>query len=159
MSYYYVSLMKQHFLFLINEYGFSIIKESYSPEIKIGNGSVVYQSKLVTLEIVVDKTDVLLKIGQRKAPLEKWFDFLDVMKYFAPEVDDVYLRSGVTLSLKDSLAVETRLHNIAILLRKYCQPLLAGDFSMKAKIQEVEEKRSKRVWGDPKSGAHDYQRP
>jgi hypothetical protein len=158
MSYYYVNLTKQYFQFLINEFGFSIIKESYNPEIKIGNGSVMYQSKFVTLEVVVDKTEVLLKIGQRRAPLEKRFDFLDVMKCFAPEVEDAYLRSGITLTLKDSLVIETRIRNIGTLLRKYCQPLLAGDFSMKANIKEVEEKRARRIWGDVQPVSQNYQR-
>jgi hypothetical protein len=150
--------MKQYFQFLTNEFGFSIIKESYNPEIKIGNGSVMYQSKFATLEVVVEKTEVLLKIGQRKAPLEDWFEFQDVMKYFAPEVDDVYLRSGITLTLKDSLAIETRIRNMVALLRKYCQPLLAGDFSMKASIKEVREKRARRIWGDVQLESQNYQR-
>jgi hypothetical protein len=107
---------------------------------------------------VVDKTEVLLKIGQRRAPLEKRFDFLDVMKCFAPEVEDAYLRSGITLTLKDSLVIETRIRNIGTLLRKYCQPLLAGDFSMKANIKEVEEKRARRIWGDVQPVSQNYQR-
>jgi hypothetical protein len=149
--------MKQYFLFLTNEYGFSIIKESYSPEMKIGNGSVMYQSKLATIEIVVEKTEVRLKIGQRKGPLQKWLDFQDVMKYFAPEVEDAYVRSGASITLKDPLVVETRLSNIVALLRKYCTPLLTGDFSMEPKIKEVEEKRARRIWGDAQPGSQDYQ--
>ncbi len=157
MSYYYVNMVKQHFQFLINEYGFSIIKESYNPEMKAGNGSVVYQSKLVTLEILVDKTEVQIKIGQRKLPGEKWFDFRDVMKCFAPEVEDVYLRSGAALTFKDSFAIEARMLNLAVLLRKYCEPLLGGDFSMKDKIREAEEKRTQHPWSDRKPSSQNYQ--
>jgi len=150
MSYYYVNLLKQYFQFLVSEYGFSIIKESYSTEMKTGNGSVVYQSKAAIIEVIVDKTEVQLKIGHRKSALEKYYDFQDILKVFAPEVEDVYLRSGITLSLKDSLAIETRMRNLVTLLRKYCIPLLTGDFTLEAKIKEIEDRRARRIWGEVK---------
>jgi hypothetical protein len=147
MSYYYVNLIKQHFQFLIDEFGFAIIKESYDPGLNSVSGVVTYQSRSVNIEIEVDRAELLLKIGGRKSDRAKWFDFEDVMQIFAPEVEDVYRRSGAVQTLKDSVAASARIRYVALLLRQYCQPLLAGDFVMLPEIKDTENLRAKKDTG------------
>lgn len=132
-------LIRKYFNFLIDDYGFSVFREEYSPKY-MGNADIVYKSGSIAILVVVDRSQVLLNVGKTTQPEKEWFEFTDVIKYFNPTISEVYDFSRG--SLPDQDYVEMQAKREAQLLRQYCEPLLRGDFSMYEQIKEIENKRS-----------------
>ncbi len=125
-----VDIIKEHYKYL-DEYGFSIYQERYSPEF-FGDAEVIYQSSSVVVKIVVDRSQVLINIGKGAWPEKDWFEFSDVMRFFAPgERAYVFAQSSV----------ENQVKRTARLMKQYCWKLLEGDFSMQDQIKTIEAKR------------------
>jgi hypothetical protein len=131
-------LIKKSFNFLADEYGYSIDREKYSPE-AMGNAYVLYKSQSVGIKVVVDRSQVLINIGDLSWPEENWFEFGDVVQFFNPEMKEVYDFSRG--SLDNQAYIESQAKRLARILRQYCKPMLRGDFSMQDDIKEIEKKR------------------
>jgi hypothetical protein len=131
-------LIKRYFHYLVDEFGFSIDREGYSPEV-MGNAVVVFVSTSTAVKVVVDRSQVLINIGELSWPEKDWFEFGDVVQFFNPNLKDVYDFSGD--SLDNQAYIVSQAKHLALLLRQYCEPLLRGDFSMQDKIREIEKKR------------------
>ena len=130
--------IKQHFQYLVDEYSFSIDHEGYSPEV-MGNAEVVLKSASTVVKVVVDRSQVLLNIGELSWPEKDWFEFSDVVQFFNPNLKEVYDFS--VGSLDNQAYIESQTKRLALLLRQFCEPLLIGDFSMQDEIREIEKKR------------------
>ena len=137
-------LIKNHFKYLLDEYGFSIEREYYSPEI-MGNAAVVYISNTTGVIIAVDRSQVLISIGRSALPEDQWFEFSDVIHFYAPTVKEAYI-----FQIDDThlVEVELQLERLAQLLRKYCEPLLRGNFSDEDQIKEFERQRAEEMLED-----------
>jgi hypothetical protein len=133
-----INLIKQEFQFLLDEFNFSVEHEMYSYE-TMGNALVIFKSPTTIVKVVVDRSQAFLTIGMVSWPDREWFEFIDVVHFFAPELENVYAFEGKQLSEHPN--VETQIGHIAFLLCQYCKPLLLGDFSMQDKIKEIETKR------------------
>jgi hypothetical protein len=133
-----ISLIKENFQFLIQEYQFYIDRERYSPEV-MGNAVVVYKSANTAIQVVVDRSQALLKVGHSSWPERDWFEFSDVMHYFAPHIKPVYSFQNENPSERPD--VEGQLKKLVVMLKQYCAPILNGDFSMYKEIREIETKR------------------
>ena len=135
--------VEKEFSSLVSEYGFSPLQETYSPEI-MGNSSITYLSDKTILIIVLDRGQVLMKIGESTKPRKDWFELTDVVRFFAAdETMDVYQLS--TKNPYDTIPIEEQVSRLAMLTRNYCVPFLKGDFSMKKKIKDLEKRRSDKL--------------
>ena len=132
-------LIIRHFKFLMDEYGYHIEEKEFSPE-AMGNAYVTFKSELIGIEIVIDRNQVLVTIGDQLQPRAEWFEFTDTLKYFAPlEIPYEFGEKTGANTWED--VIEFQLSRLATIFRQYCDPLLKGDLSMKAEIQLIEDKR------------------
>jgi hypothetical protein len=132
------SLVRQHFRYLTDEYGFSITRDDYFPE-HMGNADMLFVSPQTGVEIVLDRGQVLINIGPIIQARKEWFEFSDVVHYFAPEIEPVYIFSEDASSYQ--AAIESQVARLAQLMRQYCEPLLKGDLSTQNSIREIEGTR------------------
>ena len=130
-------LIKAVFMPLMHEYKFSLIKDTYSPEY-MGNSEVVFFSNKTGIRIVVDRSQVILTISSSLQNEEKWFEFEDLIHYFAPRMKGVYLFQRSEKKLND---VSSQARWILKIMRNYCEPLLNGDFIDYDRVKEIERKR------------------
>ena len=138
--------VKENFSFLITEYGYNIIQENYQPE-TMGNALVVFASRYTIFKIVQDRGQVLINIGEASMPRTEWFEFTDVIRFFSfDETLDVYQFSSI--NPYDLPPIKEQVSRLAKLTRKYCTPILEGDFSMKQKIKELEKKRTDKLFNE-----------
>ena len=75
---------------LMDEYGFSIVREVFSPEI-MGNVELILMSPMTGIKVVVDRNQVLVNIGDSSNPEDEWFELSDVVHFYAPTFLDVYI--------------------------------------------------------------------
>ncbi len=130
-------IIKTHFNRLSDQFGLTILRESYSPEI-MGNAEVVFVSDKVGIQVVVDRNQVLIRIGKRSWPENEWFAFTDVLHYFAPDEEAYIFLDKVK---NEPLGIEAQVIHILRVLDQYCRPLLEGDFTHSDQIRELEDKR------------------
>lgn len=127
-------LVKKHFHYLLEVYKFTVAKESYSPEI-MGNAEIVFTSLSTGIGIVLDRDQVLINIGAITQPKGEWFEFGDVVRSFAGDVENIYAFD------EGYAALETQIARLAHIMHTYCGPFLAGDFSKQKEIKEIENRR------------------
>lgn len=118
-------IIKAKFQFLLDEYGYSVQRELYSPEV-MGNALVVFVSSTTGMMVVVDRDQVLVNIGDVSRPEKEWYEFSHVVHFRAPTLKEVYYFQK---NLPDHHDLEPQLDWIVHLLREYCEPVLRGDFS------------------------------
>jgi hypothetical protein len=132
-------LIIQYFGYLISEFGFYIEKKEFDPQM-MGNAFVLFKSSKVGIEIVIDRNQVLIALGDQMEPRGKWFEFSDVVTYFSP-TKVAYIFYEKSENMKWAEAVEAQLRRVALILRQFCEPILKGDLGMKKEIKEIEKKR------------------
>jgi hypothetical protein len=134
-------LIVQCFRYLIDEYGFKVERKEFDPN-TMGNAVVIFKSTKIGIEIVIDRDQALISIGDQSDPRKLWFEFGDVVQFFAPFIDNVYDFPEETPETGNwDEIVEAQLNRLAAILRQYCEPLLTGEPLMKTEIKKVEEKR------------------
>jgi hypothetical protein len=133
-------LIVQYFNYLISDYDFHVTKKIFDPD-AMGNAFVIFESTKLGIQIVIDRSQVLIKIGDVLEPRRQWLEFSDVVKYFAPSIDSPYIFTQKTETRTWDEAIEIQLNRLASILRQYCEPLLKGDFGMKDQIKKIEERR------------------
>ena len=87
-QYVFVEQVKKRFRYLTDDYGFSVVDERYDPE-AFGNSLVQFQSSLVGVRVALDRGQVLIDIGSSSEPQVSWFSLPNVVKYLAPELDEL----------------------------------------------------------------------
>jgi hypothetical protein len=132
-------LIIQYFGYLINEFGFRVEQKVFDPQ-TMGNAFVVFESSEIGIEIVIDRNQVLIKLGDKMEPREKWFEFSDVLKYFSPS-EEAYIFYEKTEDHTWDEAIEAQLKRLAIIVLQYCEPILRGRLEMKKELKAIEEKR------------------
>lgn len=130
-------LIKVIFRTLMDEYGYSFTRDLYSPEF-MGNAEVVFASDKTGIRIAVDRGQVFVNIGPLLQPKDEWVDLENVVHFYAPRVKGVYLFQRSNQSYSD---IESQVNWVLHVLRKYCKPLLEGNFSDYDRIKEIERKR------------------
>jgi hypothetical protein len=136
------SLVRQHFRYLTDEYGFSITHDEYFPE-HMGNADMVFMSPQIGIEIVLDRGQVLIDIGSVLQTRKEWFEFSDVIHFFASEIEPVYIFPQDFANYQ--AAIESQVSRLAQLMRQYCEPLIRGDLSMQSGIRKIEHNRVARI--------------
>lgn len=134
-------LIKSVFRTMMDEYGFSLTRDVYSPEF-MGNAEAVFVSDKTGIKIVVDRSQVFINIGNLLLSEADWFELEDVIHFYSPRMKGVYLfqRSGQSNS-----DIESQAKWIVYILHRFCEPLLKGDFSSFDQIKEIERKRVKEM--------------
>lgn len=130
--------VKKHFNYLIDDYGFSVVAEKYDPE-AFGNSLVDFQSRTTAVRVLLDKGQVLIDIRPLTDPQSSWFNLASVVEFLAPEADEpVYIFPESWDDYYDM--IDWQVSRVARVLRKYCAPVLQGEFSQ---WREMDERRSK----------------
>jgi len=127
--------LKSHLSFLTDKYDFLLNGELYSPEF-MGNAFVKYLSECVGIFVVCDRNQVFVQIGLKTWPENEWFQLEDIVRYFYPDLEKVYLFDK---------SIDDQLEQITLYLRGICEPFILGDFSMQAQVKEVEKQRVKEM--------------
>jgi hypothetical protein len=134
-------VVKKHFKYLIDDYGFCIKEETPATDNPLWQGIVVYANesepdlpfkKKPFVRLVLDRGYVMLDIKSGEMTEREWFYISEVMKLIAPEVQ---VREKVDFSKDPYEIVETQIQNLSKLLVQYCDSLLKGDFSIGDQIQ------------------------
>ena len=139
-------LLLRYFGYLVNDFGFELERKQFDPG-AMGNAVLVFKSRTVSIEIVVDRNDVLISIGD---PLDRrwdWFEFTDVMKYYAPEIPTAYVFPQKTSDNTWDEMVEIQVDRLSKMLRQYCEPLLKGEPLMKRELKQIENERVTKRYG------------
>ena len=119
----------QSFRYLIDEYGFHVDEKEFSPQM-MGNAYVLFKSSKIGIEVVIDRNQVLISVGEQSEPRDKWFEFGDVLKYFAPsEVEYVFYERTDDMTWDE--AVKAQLSRTSILLNRTCAPIIEGEIGIK----------------------------
>ncbi len=144
-------LIVQYFRYLVDEYGFKIEQKEFDPS-AMGNAIVIFKSEKIGIEVVIDRDQVLISIGDQSDPRKEWFEFSDVVKYSFPSIENVYNFTEKTADSTWDDAVESQLHRLSVMLLQYCEPLLKGKPLMRAEIKKIEEERVARMFGKFQKG-------
>lgn len=137
----HADLITQYFDYLVNEYGFHIERKEFAPE-TMGNAIVVFKSSVVGIEIVLDRDFVSICMGDQADPRRQWFEFTDILKYFAPSIEKAYIFPEKTSGNTWDEIVNSQMSRLAKVLRQYCEPFIKGDLSGKEQIKRIEEERT-----------------
>ncbi|MBV6396395.1 MAG: hypothetical protein HFACDABA_01993 [Anaerolineales bacterium] len=133
-------LIIQHFDYLTDKYGFRVERKEFYPD-AMGNAVVIFKSPVIGIEVVIDRNQALIRIGDQSEELGKWFEFSNVLSYFAPSLEKAYVFTEKTENNTWDQVVETQLKRLAEILLDCCESLLRGDLSGKERIKKIEHNR------------------
>ena len=127
--YLFPNAINNYFDFL-NKYGFSIIeKEEINPS-AMGNGYYRFMSETTGIEIVLDRGQVLMKIGKSQQDRKDWLEWSIVLEAYAPNVK----------AYDFELDIDSQAKRISELLKQYCTKLLEGQFNNERLLNTIEDK-------------------
>ena len=118
------SAIQSHFRFLIDEFGFSIIEARYEQE--MGNAIVIFAMNKTRIEVVRDRGNVLISLGDESLNRWDWVEFAKAIEFLAGNKEPVYLTSSLNNVVSDDVQVS----HLATLMRAYCMQLLSGEMSV-----------------------------
>ncbi|MCC6569875.1 MAG: hypothetical protein IT315_11625 [Anaerolineales bacterium] len=121
-----------YFSFL-RSYGFSVIEKEEVNTGAFGNGYFVFVSDAVGMEIVLDRGQVLMKIGKSVQDRQDWLEWTVVIAAYAPEVK----------AYDFELDIDAQVRRISNLLQLHCAKLLEGDFNDDRLLRIIEDKIGK----------------
>jgi hypothetical protein len=135
-----LDIIKKHFEYLVSEYNYHIEKEEFSPQ-TMGNAYVTYSSVSVGIRVTIDRSQVLINIGDISDNANEWFDFSDVINFFDPSIESPYIFIEKTNENTTEDIVEAQVKRLASILHKNCGAIIRGELWMKEKIKVIERKR------------------
>ncbi len=136
----HAEMIVEDFHYLIKDFGFYIIRQEFDPMV-MGNAVVLFGSTTIGIEIVIDRNQALISIGDIEDPRNKWFEFFDVVNYYAREKGKSYLFPEKTPENTWDDVVNIQLKRLSAILKEDCLVLLKGEPLQKSEIQEIENKR------------------
>ncbi len=126
-DYNFTGQIKQNFLYLIDEYGFSLTEELFSPE-SFGNALVIYSSEHVDITITLDRGEVLVDLtpafdmSKRTYSLPVLLNYLNIRKSKAVHV-------AHEKRLDYNTQVIRQIEQVAQMLKRHCSSILIGQFT------------------------------
>lgn len=119
MSARFFNQVKKHFQYLIDQYGFSVVREQRFPHFDYAE--VVFQSQECRISVFREKGVILVFISP-PAPLEEhWVDLGTVITYLSHGTDDSW--NFRIPDLEYNARVEWQLATLSRILRPYCAQL------------------------------------
>jgi hypothetical protein len=116
--------IQSHLHFLIDEFGFSITEARYDQE--MGNAVVIFAKYKARIEIVRDRDQALISLGDEGLERWDWVEFAEAVEFLSGKLEPVYLFTSSNTPLSDDAQVS----HLSILMRRYCEPLLTGKISI-----------------------------
>jgi hypothetical protein len=137
----FLELVQEKFNFLIIEYGFHFVSFNRD-SLNFGNSLIRLESDEVGINIILDRSQISIHIGQLSKPDDDWFDFVDLLQYFAPKIKTPYIYPE---NLIGNERINFQMDRLSQLIKQYCAPIINGDFSMAKKIQKIKLNRIKEM--------------
>ncbi len=125
----FANAVTSYFSFL-NNYGFSIIEKEEINMEAFGNGYFVFQAQATGIELVLDRGQVLMKIGKTNQSRGDWLEWSIALAAYAPDLK----------AYDFDLDIDSQVKRISDLLQKYCTKLIEGDFSDENLLHVIEDK-------------------
>ncbi len=149
-------LIARYFSYLVEDYGYHVDEKEFDFA-AMGNAYVVFRSLKLGIQVVIDRNYVQIRAGQAPDRKHDWFEFADILKYYAPEIDNPYIYPEKTPENTWDSIVEQQLSRLSSLLREHCDSLLRSQSLPKKEIKRIEDDRVERQYGrfmrkHPKSG-------
>jgi hypothetical protein len=128
--------IESHFRFLFDDFSCSITTECYDQT--MGNAVVNFTNQYVCIEIVKDRGDILVSLGAPTISRWEWGEFADIIRFLSgnPEMV-VYVLPAQDPNQTD----ESQIARIALLMRKYCEPIFSGSITVRQLLAEMQSKR------------------
>lgn len=120
--------VNKHFNFLIN-LGFIVYEKLECDTAAFGNGYYRFKSDRVGIEIVLDRGQVLMKIGKSSQDIKDWLEWSRILKAYAPG----------TKAYDFDIDIESQVKRISELLQQHCTKLLGGDFDDEKLLRTIED--------------------
>jgi hypothetical protein len=127
----FISLVTHQFRFLVDEFGFHA-KKARTDQKNFGNSLIRFETSTIGINVVLDRGQVFIYLGQLSMPEDEWFDICDVISYFAPQIENVYLFPE---NLSGDASITFQVERLSDLVKTYCTTILKGDFSMERDIR------------------------
>ena len=110
--------INRYFSFLY-DLGFYVKEKEEVNKGSFGNGYFVFVSSAVGLEIVLDRGQVLMKIGKVPQDRKDWIEWSIILTAYTPN----------TQAYDFNLDIDSQVKRISELLNQYCLELLNGNFN------------------------------
>ncbi len=113
----FAELAKKYFQYLIADYGFSVVHESYYPQ-AFGDSLVQFQSNTTVVLLTRDKGQVLIDLGPSSEPRIAWHSLSNIIDFLAPGIGkSVFAFPDYPGEPEKSMQVQ--LSRLAPILRQY----------------------------------------
>lgn len=139
-QYSFTDRAKEHFSYLMDDYGYSVAEERYEPE-AFGNSLVRFHSRMVDISIVLDRGQVLVDISPYLSQSNYQFGLPSLLDFLRPGTETSVYVFPETWEDYDDM-VEQQLVRLAHTLREDGGQLLTGEFSDWEAVYQREKKRA-----------------
>lgn len=137
----HAEMIVEYFHYLVEDFGFSITQQEYDP-ITMGNAVVVFASNTIGIEVVIDRDQALISVGDIADRRYVWFEFFDVVNYYTHEKCKSYIFPEKTPDNTWDELVDAQLKRLSVILKEDCLPLLEGATLNKPEIQKIQNSRA-----------------
>jgi len=125
MSLYSIEIgVHKYFGFLLDDFGFSIAEELYRQE--MGNAVVVFSKNQTCIELVKDRGQILVTLGDKSLTKWDWIEFAKAVQFFLENSDSVYSFP----SEYNDVTEELQLSHLSTLMKLHCTAILSGEMSV-----------------------------
>ncbi len=150
----FAEIVKQNFGYLLDNYGFSVVDESYNPE-WFGDALVEFQSAQLQVLVIRERGDVFLFVSPLSHP-EYRFELSEIINFLAPnERERVKVYFFPDLPGEPEKSMDLQSANLARVLYQYGSPLLRGEFLQWKELSEFTQRQVDKFMKDRKHGFSD----
>jgi len=113
-----------HFSFLLHQFGFSIVEESYNQV--MGNAVIVFAKPPTCIEVVKDRGQILVKLGDERLGSREWIEFSKAVQFLSGIPGQVYcFPSDYNDETEDA-----QVSHVPALMQQHCTLLLSGEMTI-----------------------------
>jgi hypothetical protein len=137
--------IKQHFLFLYDEYGFSTSFEEYYPDV-FGNWLVLLESRTCKIRFTLDRGQVLVGVGPTGFD-DDWYDLSVTTAYLERFTGSGEWTYEIPKGPINTASIDRQLSRLAVILRKHLDSIiqLFDQVAYNKNKQDLVEFRKKRA--------------
>lgn len=120
-------LVRRHFKYLIDEYGFAVKERIYGSE-PFSDGLIEFWSDRTVVVIQLDRFDLMISLGPATAPESVRLGLERVIGFLVHDTQTFHLSLPASPISRQEI-IEVGLTQYAPALRRYCDSILRGDLS------------------------------